>query len=157
MDQLAGHMAEAEAAQGLEPLSICVIRAQGCHTSAAQLACVYPCQAMVTHIQDAAMRAPGVQSILPVATFSVLLSYMCKTRPDQDQVGHLISLAGWNWCDPCLVLSSFSRAACAGPDMPTRLPHVRQLAGDVKALWQQIRPRWLVLWEVRSPLCCDYA
>ena len=30
-------------------------------------------------------------------------SKQCKTLPDEDQVGHLISPAGWNWCESCLV------------------------------------------------------
>ena len=34
---------------------------------------------------------------------SALLSSVCKTWPDEDQVGHLISLAGWKSC--ILVLS----------------------------------------------------
>ena len=39
----------------------------------------------------------------PVAPSSALLSSVCKTWPDEGQVGHLISLAGWNWCKYCLV------------------------------------------------------
>ena len=36
---------------------------------------------------------------------SALPSSACKTWPDQDQAGHLISLAGWNWCTSCRVHS----------------------------------------------------
>ena len=40
-------------------------------------------------------------------------SSVCKTWPDQDQVGHLISLAGWNWCNSCAAVQE--RASAQGP------------------------------------------
>ena len=57
---------------------------------------------------------------------SALLSSVCRTWPVQDQVEHLISLAGWTWCDSCPVLPhTWNPGWAAGLRLPAAPMHAR--------------------------------